>query len=142
MSEVEGARALARINTDAALVATNVHCLMEPRTQPHCDARAFWVAGLGHSPVFIGGWAYSASARKDHGKEGYSYLRQNYFDQSLYALNQKAFASPTPEVLAHLKDRGVRYLFADTKASPVSSRLSELAKPVWHEGDAAIFQLK
>ena len=51
------------------LVATNVHCQPIARRKP-CDARAFWVAGLGGRRTLIESWGYSDEAVAANGRNG------------------------------------------------------------------------
>lgn len=130
-------------STDAdALVATNVHCLQK-RTLPGCDARAFWVSGLGQRRVLIEGWAYTEAAHAAHGINGQSSRTAPFHDPDLYGLNERAFTAPTPDVLAQLKSRGVRYLFADTAAGPVAvARLRQLTIERFSDDGVHIFELR
>lgn len=139
-AEVSAADWIAAHNEEGALVATNVHC-GRLRTTPACSADGFWVSALSQSPVLVGGWGYSTSARIHHGSGGRSYLRQPYRPADVWRLNERAFAAPTPEVLDALRARGVRYLFADARASRVSPQLARLAPPVFARGGVSVHDL-
>lgn len=139
--ELAGLHVLATTNKDGKLVATNLHC-QYVKSVHACDNRGFWVAGLGRSPVLIGGWGYSASARQDDGKNHLPYTKQPYFDQKLFKLNEDAFSHPTPSGLSELRAKGVRYLFADGRASTVSPELAKLTDVIWHQGQVWVVRLK
>ena len=139
--EVAGARKLAAANPSGQLVATNVHCV--PRQHlSHCDNRAFWVSAIAESPVLIGGWGYSASARADDGKGGLPYTEQPYFRPKLFKTNQDAFLHPTEENLAALRHHGVRFLFADERLTPVSPKLATMTDVVWSRDGVQVLRLR
>ncbi len=121
-----------------ALLATNVHCRPVP-TWEGCDARAFWVSGLGGRRVLIEGWAYTVPAREAHGVNGVSSRSQPFFDEELFELNEAAFREPTRKGLQELRDRGVTYLVADGRAITVDwEGLDELAKPVYGDPETGV----
>ena len=140
-AEVAAAKALAAANPDGALIATNVHCLRPP-TKPHCDARGFWVSALTRSPVLIGAWAYTADARGRNLVDGYFYYWQSFGDPAEFALNESAFTDPTPQTIAALKAKGVRYLYADSRAGQVSPNLAQLTEVIWSSGGVAVFRIR
>ncbi|MBO1755635.1 hypothetical protein [Allobranchiibius sp. CTAmp26] len=127
-------------------IATNVHCQPTP-TRVHCDSRAFWVTGLGAHQAYVESWGYTdqaeatATAVRPPGTPQISYARQPFFDQARLRLNDGAFTAPTPEGLARLYRAGVRVLFADAGAGPVSPRLADLADQVFHQTDVTIYRL-
>lgn len=140
--ELDGARALAKANPDGELVATNVHCRNIARSQ-FCDNRGFWVSAFSESPVYIGGWGYSASGRAatDASGDSHSYITQPFHDQSALQLNDGVFARPTPDNLAELRRRGVRFLYGDSRATPVSPDLSGYAEPVFISPTVQVYRL-
>lgn len=122
------------------VVATNVHCLpMKART---CNARAFWVAGLGGRRTLVESWGYADPTVAAHGVNGLRYYFQPAPDPAVYALNQRVFELGDPADVARLRnEHGVRWLFADTRAGPVSPRLAQVA-PVRHRvGPVTIHEL-
>ncbi len=122
-------------------VATNVHC-RPVRTTPHCDARAYWVTGLGGRRALVESWAYADDVVAAHGRDGYGYPRQPAPDPALFALNERVFTDPTPTDLARLRDtHGVRWLLADTNAGPVSTDLARLAPVRYTAGPVTIHEL-
>lgn len=138
--EIRGAAALARANVNASPMATNVHC-SRIRTTPRCDPRAFWPAALTRSPAFIGAWAYTASGRAS-GTAGVSFLRQPYYDQRAYALNESVFRAPTARSVAALRAYGVRFLYADRRASAVSADLARYADVIWRSPTVTVYELR
>lgn len=138
--ETAAARWLQANSARDAVVATNVHCLAK-KTAPNCDARAFWVGAFTERRVLVEGWAYTSEAHEAHGVNGLRYAQQPFHDQELFALNERAFADPSPEVLADLKDRGVTWLFADSAASAVSPQLAELAELALERGSVSVYKL-
>ncbi|MDG4760976.1 hypothetical protein [Micromonospora sp. WMMD710] len=126
---------------DDDVVATNVHC-RPVRTTPHCDARAFWVTGLGGHRTVVESWGYTDAVVAAHGVQNLGYARQNFPDQALLALNDGVFSAPTPADLDRLRTaHGVRWLFADTRAGAVSAELARLAQVRLVAGPVTIYQL-
>lgn len=123
------------------VVATNVHC-RPVRTTPHCDARAFWVTGLGGHRAVVESWGYTDAALAAHGRYGLGYARQDPPDVALFALNERVFGAPTAADLDRLRrEYGVRWLFADTRAGRVSPTLAELAPIRLVSGPVIIYEL-
>ncbi|GAA4203301.1 hypothetical protein GCM10022220_12160 [Actinocatenispora rupis] len=123
------------------VVATNVHCL-HLRTRPWCDSRAFWVSGFGGHRTLVESWAYTDAAIAAHGRHGHAYPAQPFGDRSLYEENERAFAAPDAATLATLRRRyAVRWLFADTRAAPVSPRLPRFAHRRHTDGPVTIYEL-
>ncbi|KXK60823.1 hypothetical protein AWW66_16995 [Micromonospora rosaria] len=123
------------------VVATNVHC-QPVRTYENCDARAFWVTGLGGRRALLESWGYSDAVVAEHGRDGRSYPLQPAPDPEVYALNQRVFTAPAAGDLARLRhEYGVRWLFADTRAGKVSPALSRLAPIRFTAGPVTIHEL-
>lgn len=123
------------------IVATNLHCVPQP-TVEHCNARSFWVSGLSGQRVLVEGWGYTPAAHEAHGRGGYRYDRQPFSEPRLLALNEKAFRDPDPQTIEQLHSLGVRWLFADTKAGPVSPLLAQMADKVHVSGTVTIYRLR
>ncbi|HEV7964284.1 MAG TPA: hypothetical protein VGP57_17215, partial [Actinoplanes sp.] len=123
------------------VVATNVHC--QPiKTKPACDARAFWVAGLGGHRTVVESWGYSDEAVQANGVDGRKYVFQPAPYPAEFALNEQAFSNPTPAVLAQLRTQyKVKWLFADTRAGAVSPQLTTLATAKFTSGPVTIYGL-
>jgi hypothetical protein len=130
-AEMDAAKWISRNTGQFDVVATNAHCFTG-KTKTHCDARSFWVSGLGGRRVLVEGWTYTVAARKAHGRDGFSYYNQPFADQERLALNDSAFANPTSATLEALYGLGVRYLLADERSSTVEwSTLDSLAERVY-----------
>ncbi|WP_157756561.1 hypothetical protein [Plantactinospora sp. KBS50] len=126
---------------DDDVVATNVHCV-PVRTVPHCDARAFWVTGLGGHRAVVESWGYTDETVAANGRFGLKYPRQPAPDAQRYELNERAFTAPTPAVLDRLRrEYGVRWLLADTRAGPVSPDLARLARTRLVRGPVTVYAL-
>ncbi|MGW1453145.1 hypothetical protein ACWCO3_33680, partial [Micromonospora sp. NPDC002411] len=126
---------------DDDVVATNVHC-RPVRTTPHCDARAFWVTGLGGHRTVVESWGYTDAVVAAHGVDNLGYARQNFPDQELLALNDGVFTAPTVADLDRLRTRhGVRWLFADARAGAVSPELARLAQVRLVAGAVTVYEL-
>jgi hypothetical protein len=124
------------------VVATNVHCLMITR-RSDCDARAFWVAGLGGRRTLIESWGYSDPVFPEDGVGGRRYYRQPAPYPQLYALNQRVFATATPADVARLRDGyHVRWLFADRRVpGGVTARLATVATARYTAGSVTVYEL-
>ncbi|MBM0231514.1 hypothetical protein JNW91_06345 [Micromonospora sp. STR1_7] len=126
---------------DDDVIATNVHCQPVP-TSPHCDARAFWVTGLGGHRAVVESWGYTDAVVAAHGVANLGYARQSFPDQDLFALNERVFAAPDATDLELLRTRhGVRWLFADTRAGAVSPELARLAPVRLVAGTVTVHEL-
>lgn len=123
------------------VVATNVHC-RPVKTTPRCDARAFWVTGLGGHRAVVESWGYTDESLAAQGRNGLPYVRQPPPDQDTYALNERVFVAPTETDLAQLRrEYGVRWLFADSRAGAVSPDLAALARVRLVSGSVTIYEL-
>jgi hypothetical protein len=123
------------------VVATNVHCTPMNRAKP-CDARAFWVAGLGGRRTLVESWAYSDAAVAANGVDGLKYVLQPPPDPVLFELNERVFATADPVDVRTLHDAyGVRWLLADSRASEVSPRLAQVATLRLTSGPVTVYEL-
>lgn len=122
-------------------VATNVHC-RPTRTAVHCDARAFWVSGLAGRRVLVEGWGYTDAAQGANGRNGLSFSEQPFENPALLALNDGVFSHPTRADAQALYAMGVRWLFADALAGPVSARLAAVASPAFRSGPVTVYRLE
>ncbi|MEU4694429.1 hypothetical protein [Actinoplanes sp. NPDC023714] len=120
------------------LVATNVHCM--PMKVPQCNARAFWVAGLGGHRTLVESWAYTDRTVAANGVNDLKYFFQPAPDPEVYALNQRAFEKGDPADVARLRSEyGVRWLFADRAAGKVANaELKAAGAMVVHQSGTVI----
>lgn len=123
------------------LVATNVHCM--PMSAEQCNARAFWVAGLGGHRTLVESWAYTDRTVAANGVNDLKYFFQPAPDPEVYALNQRVFEQGDPADVARLREEfGVRWLFADTAAGTVAGPKLEAVSRVAHRsGTVIIYRL-
>jgi hypothetical protein len=123
------------------IVATNVHCAQ--MVSAVCDARAFWVAGLGGRRTLIESWGYSDQAVANDGVNGLRYTRQPAPYPDRFALNQRAFAQGDAADVAELRSEyHVRWLFADSRAAGgVSPALARVATLRYTSGPVTIYEL-
>jgi hypothetical protein len=121
------------------VVATNVHCM--PMNFRTCDARAFWVAGLGGRRSYVESWAYSDQTVAANGTDNLKYFFQPAPYPDRYAVNQQAFTTGDPAAVARLHAAGVRWLFADTRAGMVAPGLAGLAHLSYTAGPVTIYDL-
>ena len=123
------------------LVATNVFCVpVAYRTG--CHHASFWVQGLTGRQLLVGGWAYTEQNLTAYGRGGdvrYHRLPSPWPDR--IALSLRAVQSPNAEVISELERRGVRWIFADRRATVVSPALEELATLRYRNDDVAIYWL-
>ncbi|WP_433828163.1 hypothetical protein ACQP2E_01885 [Actinoplanes sp. CA-015351] len=119
------------------LVATNVHCM--PMSNKQCNARAFWVAGLGGHRTLVESWAYTDRTVAANGVNDLKYFFQPAPDPEVFALNQRVFAKGDPADVARLRDEyGVRWLFADTRASKVAITALKSSAQVVHQRESVV----
>lgn len=123
-------------------IASNVYCVMPTRTEPHCDARAFWVTGLSTRVAYLGAWAYTDQNQADITGSTAKLYHRPFWDPARLRLNEAAFGQPTPAVLDRLYRSQVRWLLADPGASAVSPRLRHLATERFRAGGVTVFQLR
>ena len=129
------------------LIATNVHCFDGP-TVAECDSRAFWVTGLSEHQAYVSSWAYTdqaqatATAPLPRGVRRLYYAKQPFWDQARLRRNDIVFTAPTPQRLDTLYRAGVRVLFADASAGPVSPQLNRMTDRVFSQGDVSVFRLR
>ncbi|WP_229076177.1 hypothetical protein [Actinoplanes sp. DH11] len=141
-AEMRAAFWLERNAGEEDLVATNVHCM--PMNTKQCNARAFWVAGLGGHRTLVESWAYTDRTVGANGVNGLKYFFQPAPDPAVYALNQRVFQQGNAADVARLRDEyGVRWLFADTAAGKVAGPALKAAAEVVHrQGTVTIFRLR
>lgn len=125
------------------VVATNVLCV-PARYRPHCRHAAFWVSGLTGRQLFIGSWSYTEENLAAYGEadDEVQYQRRRAPWPDRVALSLDAVRSPTPATIAALERRGVRWIFADSRATAVSPALEDLATLRYSNREVMIFELR
>lgn len=111
------------------VMATNDHCISG--TGMSCFSREWWISALGGRRVLLEGWAYLPGAAAN----------KRYDNPALYALNQAAFTRPDASSLGAIRERGVRWLVADTEAGAVSPALGSLTTKVFQSGTVSVYRL-
>jgi hypothetical protein len=125
------------------VVATNVHC--RRTIAGRCDNRLFWVAGFAERRVLVEGWGFTSRSNADYLVQGEDQvIFVPYWDPAKLAANDAAFADPSPERLALLRDRwGVRWLFVQKRGGgPQSPHLGRYADLRYSNRDAAVYELR
>ena len=141
-TEMQAADWLARNAPTDDIVATNVHCELI-RTTPDCINRSFWVSALTEHAVVLEGWAYQPATQAQHGLHGIPYFQQPSPDPERQRINDAAFTAPTAAGLAELRDRyGATWLYADSRATPVSPLLDTLATKRYQAGPVTVYELR
>lgn len=141
-TEMQAAAWLARNAPTEDIVATNVHCELV-KTTPDCINRSFWVSALTEHAVVLEGWAYQPDTQAAHGRNGIPYFRQPSPDPERQRINDAAFTDPSARDLAELRDRyGAGWLYADSRATPISPRLATLATERYRAGPVTIYELR
>jgi hypothetical protein len=122
------------------LVATNVHC--RKVVAGRCDNRQFWVAAFAERRVLVEGWGFTSRVNAAEHDEKVIYVP--FWDPARLAANDAAFADPTPENLAVLRDRwGVRWLFVNRRGGgPADPRLDQVADLRFRNRDASVYELR
>ena len=124
------------------VIATNVHC--QPLNWVSaCDARAFWVDGLGGRRSLVESWGYSDQAVAADGVNGKRYQMQPAPYPDRFALNQRVFATGDAADVARLRDEfHVKWLFADRRAQGgAAPGLASVATLRYSAGPVTIYQL-
>ena len=124
------------------VVATNVLCV-PARYRAHCRHASFWVSGLTGRQLFMGSWAYTEANLAAYGKadDEVQYQRRRSPWPERVALSLGAVRTPRRETIAALERRGVRWIFADSRATAVSPALKDLARLRYSNREVMIFEL-
>ncbi len=121
------------------LLATNARCLVAaPGT---CRGLSFWLSAYAERRVLLEGWGYTARGNADSTATGLPVGATPFWDADLSAANDAAIYAPTPENLAALGRRGVRWIVVDRRIGRESARLSMLAPLRFEQGPIAVYQL-
>ncbi|WP_121031090.1 hypothetical protein [Terracoccus luteus] len=131
LAQTQAAEWISRHVPDDDLVATNDHC--STGSGPACNSRQWWLSGIAGRRVLLESWGYTPSAMR----------LERFDDRALYDLNQSAFVSPTPEVLAALRRRGVSWLVGERSPGLTVSRdLDRLADRRYDNGRVVVYRLR
>ena len=124
------------------VVATNVLCV-PARYRPHCRHASFWLSGLSGRQLFIGSWAYTEANLAAYGKadDEVQYQRRRSPWPDRVALSLDAVRAPSRATITALQRRGVRWIFADSRATAVSPALKDLATLRYSNREVMIFEL-
>ncbi len=123
------------------VVATNVFCA-PTRYRAHCRHVSFWVSGLTGRQLFIGAWAYTESNLVAYGRtDALPYQRLDSPWPNRVALSLEAVREPNTAVMSQLSRRGVRWIFADRRATEVSPKLAKFATLEYRNHDVGIYRL-
>jgi hypothetical protein len=100
------------------------------------------VSALTEHPVVLEGWAYQAVTQAKHGQNGLPSFRAPSPEPERQRINDAVFGAPTAAGVAELRLRyGARWLYADERASHVSSSLGDLAQVRYRAGTVTIYEL-
>ncbi len=131
-SRVDAARYVRDHSQPTDVVATNVHCLQY--FGDICDPRSFWLSAYAERSVLVEGWGFAPRLASD--------LFKPFWDPQRLALNDAAFASPTAELLAKLRDTyDVHWLVVDRTVSTESPSLARYATKVYDTGRMAVYHV-
>ena len=123
------------------VVATNVFCA-PTRYRVDCRHSAFWVSALTGRQLLIGGWSYTEQNLIAYGNGGsvpYQRLPSPWPDR--VALSLAAVRSPSPATMIALQRHGVRWIFADRRATEISPQLDTFATLRYGNTDVMIYRL-
>jgi hypothetical protein len=138
---VEAARWLRDHSSPDDVVATNAHCLYLTE-EGYCDSRSFWLSAYAERRVLVEGWLF-APRTVEMGEKTGGGVYTPFWDQALLRLNDAAFARPSPDVLARLRDEyGVRWLVLDRTWHEEPAALLDLAEKRFDDGVLAIYRLR
>lgn len=122
------------------LLATNVFCAV-PRYRVGCRHVSFWVSALTGRQMYIGAWSYTEKNLDQYSHADVDYKQTPSPWPGRVALSLAAVRSPTPRVIARLRHDGVRWIFADRRATRVSPRLDQYAHLRFANSDVRVYEL-
>ncbi|GGM56464.1 hypothetical protein ACFFX1_29400 [Dactylosporangium sucinum] len=139
-AQAAGARWLRDHSSPDEYVATNVH-----RVGSGEQARqslAYWISAYSERRVLLGSWGYSPESTRMQSERHRLGPSTVYWDPARLAANDAAIYSPSPERLAWLWDRKVRWILVDRAQGTESPRLADLADRVWERETVVIYRLR
>ncbi|TDD27261.1 hypothetical protein E1218_10950 [Kribbella turkmenica] len=124
------------------VVVTGSWCLSAGPREPGCDARGYLVSGMAGRRTLIEGWAYTQRALATNGADGRMYWAQPSPWPDRVRLSLQVLTAPTAEVLTQVRRQyGVRWIYADRREGPVSTKLDELAVLRYQDGEVKIYEV-
>ncbi len=124
------------------VVATNVLCA-PTRYEVNCLHVAFWVTALSGRQLFIGAWAYTEKSMQAYGRSsGVSALQTKSPWPDRVSLSLNAIRSPSASTIATLERRGVRWIFADRRATHVAPELANYATLRYRTADVLVYEIR
>ncbi len=125
-----------------AVVSTNMMCWPLGTHNRRCRHPFMWLQGISGRRTVMGDWLYS-SASLDRYDGTFPYARMPSPWPDRVRLSREAVMAPTPAVLGRLRTQfGARYLFADSRATPISPDLPGLASLVYRSEHIQIYRLR
>jgi hypothetical protein len=107
------------------VLAVNRVCTQQ--SPDKCTAKVFDMGAFAQRDVDVEGWAYATRNLDSAWQSTVWYADQPFWDQQRLDSELAAFRTPTPETLAALSARGVRWLVADTRSPVDTAALDRLA---------------
>lgn len=128
------------------VVATNLTCLVRDsrrRLGAACDPRNFTVSAFTGLRSEVAGWGYSNRAVASAWKTPGGYIGAPFWDEERLAAQTELISRPSRASLDRAwRERGIRWILADTQAGSVSPRLRELADPIFIGGGVHAYRLR
>jgi hypothetical protein len=132
-----------RQHTDPnAVVATNIFCWPMGTREAHCRHNLMWLSGISGRRTVLSDWTYSAaSLRRYNATIAYTRLSSPWPDRE--QLSIAAVVAPTPENLGQLRTQySAQWIFADNRATAISTDLARLATLAYHSAHISIYRLR
>jgi hypothetical protein len=138
-AQAQGARWLRDHSAPGDLVATNTHRL--PEAPPRDWSLSYWVSGFTERRMLVESWGYTTRAYREAVARGEAGTSNTFWDPRLLADNDAAILDSTPERIAWLRGRGVRWILVERRFGVESPRLRDLAELRWEREDTAVYRL-
>ena len=139
-AEADAARWLKQNTPAEDLVATNAHCISQQGDT--CDSRHFWIAALSERQVLIEGWVRTNKSSRISATTGTDPSEVPFWNKEQLAANDATFTSPSMAIIERLRKLGVRWLYADNRAGPVSPELKQYVRLRHATLDATIYEIR
>jgi hypothetical protein len=129
-----------RDNSDPAeLVATNVHCVLPAPKE--CWHLNFYVSAFSERRLLVESWAYEQHTDEVSSATGAFPPTVDFQDPTTLAMNDAAITAPSPEAIAYIRTRGVRWLYVDRAYGRESPQLGQYATVRYDNERIAIYRL-